>query len=419
MQKLLVKNIGILAGCHPAEHTLLKGAQLQALPTIENAWLAIEDGKFADFGSMEEWPGISDWRGLEVLDAEEGTVLPAWCDSHTHLVYAASREDEFADRIRGLSYQEIAEKGGGILNSARKMQQADEDVLFNAAMKRLEELILLGTGAIEIKSGYGLTPEAELKMLRVIQRIKKAAPIPVKSTYLGAHAIPAEFKQDPDAYVDQVIDLIPVIREEGLADYIDVFCEQGYFSVEQTQRIMEAGLQSGLRAKVHVNQFNSIGGVQACAAANALSVDHLEELTDADLETLMQHPEMISVGLPGCSLFLSIPYTPARRIIDAGLPLALASDLNPGSAPSGNMNLVMSLGCIKMNMLPEESINACTLNGAAAMELQESHGSITPGKNANFLMFEKVNSLAYLPYAFGSNLLRSVYINGKKFSGIV
>jgi imidazolonepropionase len=341
-------------------------------------------------------------------------ILPTWCDSHTHIVYAGNREGEFVDRINGLTYEEIAAKGGGILNSAKKLQQTSEEELYEQSSKRLEEIMELGTGAVEIQSGYGLTVDAELKMLRVIQKLKENYSIPIKVTFLGAHAFPTEYKQDKDAYVDLIInEMIPKIAKENLAEYIDVFCETGYFSVQQTERILEAGKKFGLTPKIHVNQFSIIGGVQAGVKYKALSVDHLEVMNDDDIHSL-KNTSTMPVALPSCSYFLSIPYAPARKMIEAGLPLALATDYNPGSTPSGNMNFVVSTACIKMKMTPEEAINAATINGAYAMGLFNSHGSITKGKKANFIITKEIPSYGFLPYAFGSNLIDSVYINGKK-----
>lgn len=412
--KLLFKNIRGLAGAYNSSPSYVAGKAMADLPVIHDAWLAVEDGLIADFGSMSEWPGISDWRDLEVIDADGCFVLPAWCDSHTHLVYAGSRAGEFVDRIRGLSYEQIAAKGGGILNSASMLRDTPEDVLIEQARIRLDEIMALGTGAVEVKSGYGLTPESELKMLRVIRKLGENHPVEVKSTLLAAHAIPERFKINPDGYVDEIIDvLLPRVADEKLADYFDVFCEKNYFSVAQTERLLGAAAQYGLPAKVHVNQFNSIGGVEACVRHNALSVDHLEVLTDDDLRSLLGSQTM-PVALPGCSFFIRIPYTPARSIIDAGLPLALATDFNPGSAPSGNMNLINSLACIHMAMFPAEVIHASTINGAYAMGLSSTHGSISPGKNANLLLTRPMNSIDELTYYFGSPVIKQVWINGVK-----
>ncbi|MFN8699025.1 MAG: imidazolonepropionase [Flavobacteriales bacterium] len=412
--KVLIKNIRGLVGAREVSPEWVAGAEMAHLPVLEDAWLAAEDGLIADFGPMSEWPGISDWRGLEVVDAEGRYILPGWCDSHTHIVFAGSRAGEFTDRIRGLTYEEIAAKGGGILNSARLLRNTPEDELLENALHRLNAIVKTGTVAVEIKSGYGLTTESELKMLRVIRRLKEMHSLTIKSTLLAAHAVPEHHKANPDAYVKEIIEeLLPRVAEEQLADFIDVFCETNYFTVAQMERILEAGAKCGLPAKVHVNQFNAIGAVAAAVKHQALSVDHLEVLTDEDLDALKGSRTM-PVGLPGCSLFIRIPYTPARRIIDAGLPLALATDFNPGSAPSGNMNLVNSLACIHMSMLPQEVIQASTLNGAYAMGLSHSHGSITPGKEASFILTKKMQALDEIPYYFGENPVDEVWIKGRR-----
>jgi imidazolonepropionase len=412
--KLLIKNIKGLVQAREEKSVLLKGADMKTLPILEDAWLAVEDGKIADFGHMSSWPGISDWRDLEVLDADGRFVFPSWVDSHTHIVYAGNRESEFVDRINGLSYEDIAARGGGILNSAAKLATTSEEELFEQAWTRLDEVMMLGTGAVEIKSGYGLTPETELKMLRVVKALSEKHPLTIKATFLGAHAFPAHFKNDKDAYVRQIIEeMIPRVAEEKLAEFIDVFCENNYFTNEQTARILDAGNKYGLIPKVHVNQFTTSGGIATSVQHGALSVDHLEVLNDADLEALKQG-NTIPVALPGCSLFIRIPYTPARTIIDAGLPLALATDFNPGSCPSGNMNLVVSLACTQMNMTPEEAINAATVNAAYAMRLEHSFGSITPGHEANFFITKPMPSVGFLPYSFGSSMIDEVFVGGKK-----
>jgi len=412
--KVLFKNIKKLAGILPIEVQKLSGIQMANLESIDDAWLAVEDGLIADYGEMKDWPGISDWRDLEVVDVSGKMILPCWCDSHTHIVYAASRAEEFEDRIKGLSYEEIAQRGGGILNSAAKLNIASEDELYNSAFARLNDVMLMGTGAIEIKSGYGLNLEGELKMLRVIQRLKQNHPLEIRSTFLGAHAIPSKYKNNREGYVDLIIrEMIPAVAIEKLAEYIDVFCETNYFTIEDTDKILTAAVKHGLIPKIHVNQFNSIGGIQIGIKHNALSVDHLEVMRDEDIEAL-KGTSTIPVALPGCSLFIKIPYTPGRKIIDAGLPLALATDYNPGSAPSGNMNLVVSLACIHMNMTPAESINAATINGAYAMGLHDSHGSIAIGKKANLMVTKEINSIAEIPYSFGQNMIKEVWINGTK-----
>ncbi len=383
---------------------------MAALPSIDNAFIAIKDGQIAAFGPMNEAPNHAD----KIIDASGGYVLPTWCDPHTHLIFAAYREGEFEDRIKGLSYEEIAQRGGGILNSAQKLQNATEDELYTQAFERLNKLIQLGTGAIEIKSGYGLTKDSELKMLRVAKRLQKESNIPVKSNFLGAHAIPADYKGDSDAYVEHIVnDMLPCVHKEGLADFIDVFCEKGYFNLEQAERILKAGQALDIQAKIHVNQFNILGGVELGVKYNALSVDHLEVMNETDISAL-KNSSTIPTALPSCSFFLSLDYTPARRIIDNGLSMALASDFNPGSTPSGNMNFVVSLACIKMKMTPEEAINAATLNAAYAMGVEDQVGSITVGKLANLIITKPISSLAYIPYAFGENHIAQVLVNGQE-----
>lgn len=394
------------------ENSVLKvsGTEMAILPTIKNAFLLIKDDLIADFGSMDNLPKVV----VDItINATGKTILPSWCDSHTHIVYAGNREQEFVDRINGMTYEEIANRGGGILNSAKKLNETSEEEIYNQSKARLEEVIQLGTGAIEIKSGYGLTIEGELKMLRVIKQLSKNHPITIKATFLGAHAFPIAFKDDKKGYIDSIInEMLPKIAKNKLADFIDVFCETGYFSVEETEQIMEAGILFGLKPKIHVNQFNSIGGIQASVKHNALSVDHLEIMKPEDIEAL-KNTETMPVALPSCSYFLSIPYTPARDMIAAGLPLALATDYNPGSTPSGNMNFVVATACIKMKMTPEEAINAATLNGAYAMGISNTHGSITKGKKANLIITKAIPSYYQLPYAFGSNLIDKVMLDGK------
>ena len=409
--RILFKNIKELIQVRDSVVSFIAGKDMKELPTIKNAFLLVEDGLIADFGKMEDCPTIIT---AEIIDATGKMILPSWCDSHTHIVYAGNREGEFVDRINGLSYEEIANKGGGILNSAKKLQETSEDELYQQSKVRLEEVIKLGTGAIEIKSGYGLTPEAELKMLRVIKRLKENYSIPIKATFLGAHAVPLNYKNRKREYLQMLVDeVLPVISQEGLAEFIDIFCETGYFSVADTEFILKAGKQFGLLPKIHVNQFNAIGGVQAGVQHNALSVDHLEEMRDEDIEALKNTTTM-PVALPSCSYFLSIPYTPARKMIDAGLPLALATDYNPGSTPSGNMNFVVSTACIKMKMTPEEAINAATINGAYAMGLEKEVGSITVGKKANLLLTKPINSYGFIPYSFGLPQIAQVFLNGKE-----
>ena len=406
----LFTNIKELLQIREASVAFVAGADMNILPTIKNAFLLEEEGRIAAFGPMESCPTLA---GKEVVDATGKILLPSWCDSHTHLVYAGNREEEFKDRINGLSYEEIANKGGGILNSAKTLQATSAESLYQQSKVRLEEVMRLGTGALEIKSGYGLTPEAELKMLRVIKRLQEETSIPIKATFLAAHALPEAFKSNKMGFLRNMLnEVLPVLKAEDLASAIDVFCETGYFSPEDTAEILQAGQAYGLVPKIHVNQFNAIGGVAIGVQYNGRSVDHLEILTDADVAVL-QGSKTMPVALPGCSFFLGIPYTPARKIIAAGLPLALASDYNPGSAPSGNMNFIVSTACIHMKMTPEEAINAATINGAYAMELEEEVGSITVGKKANLILTKALSSLTVLPYAFGSSNIEQVYINGK------
>ena len=408
--RILIKNIKELVQVRETGITKVSGTEMAILPTIKDAYLIIENNIISDFGAMDNCPKTA---YDEVIDSAGKMVLPAWCDSHTHIVYAGNREQEFVDRINGLSYEEIANRGGGILNSAKKLHETTEEDLYNQSKVRLEEVMKLGTGAVEIKSGYGLSVEGELKMLRVIKKLAANYPIAIKATFLGAHAFPLAYKDNHQGYIDLIInEMLPQITAENLAEYIDVFCETGYFSVEETQQIMEAGLKYGLIPKIHVNQFNAIGGIQASIQHKALTVDHLEVMNAEDIE-ILKNTNTMPVALPSCSYFLSIPYTPAREMISAGLPLALATDFNPGSTPSGNMNFVVATACIKMKMTPEEAINAATINGAYAMGISETHGSITIGKKANFIITKPISSLYQLPYAFGSNLIDRVYIEGK------
>lgn len=408
--KTIIINIKELLQVREAGITKVSGKAMALLPSIKNAYLVFENNVISGFGFMENCPKTH----FDVtIDATEKIVLPTWCDSHSHLVYAGNREQEFVDRIHGLSYEEIANRGGGILNSAKKLNQTSEDEIYYQSKIRLEEVMKLGTGAIEIKSGYGLTVEGEIKMLKVIKKLSQNYPLKIKATFLGAHAFPTEFKENHQGYIDLIInEMLPKISAEKLADFIDVFCETGYFSVPEMEQIITAGLKHGLKPKIHVNQFNAIGGIAACVENNALSVDHLEVLTQEDLDSL-HNSNTIPVALPSCSYFLGIPYTPARTIIDAGLPIALASDYNPGSSPSGNMNFVVATACIKMKMTPEEAINAATINGAYAMGIENEYGSITLGKIANIIITKPVSSFYHLPYAFGHNLIDKVIINGK------
>ncbi|TDE28323.1 imidazolonepropionase [Flavobacterium ranwuense] len=409
----LIINIKELLQIRETAIAKVSGAEMAILPTIKNAFLVIKDNLITDFGSMENLPAI---HVDKKIDATGKMVLPSWCDSHTHIVYAGNREQEFVDRINGMTYEEIANRGGGILNSAKKLNESTEAEIYDQSKTRLEEVMRLGTGAVEIKSGYGLTIEGELKMLRVIQRLAQNYPITIKATFLGAHAFPLEYATNHEGYIDLIInEMLPEIAKYKLADFIDAFCETGYFTVDETQQIMEAGIKFGLKPKIHVNQFNSIGGIQAGVKYNALSVDHLEVMKTEDIEAL-KNTETMTVALPSCSYFLSIPYTPAREMITAGLPLALATDYNPGSTPSGNMNFVVATACIKMKMTPEEAINAATINGAYAMGISETHGSITVGKKANLIITKPIPSYYQLPYAFGSNLIDTVLIEGEIFA---
>ena len=409
--KTLITNIQELLQIRDASIKKVSGAEMAVLPSIKNAYLVIEDNHIVDFGSMENCPSIT---ADVIIDATGKVVLPTWCDSHTHIVYAGNRVLEFVDRINGLSYEEIANRGGGILNSAKNLNETSEEELYQQSKVRLEEVMQLGTGAVEIKSGYGLTVDGELKMLRVIKRLSQNYPIKIKATFLGAHAFPAEYKDNHSGYIDLIVnEMLPKIAAENLADYIDAFCETGYFSVEETERIMEAGKNHSLIAKIHVNQFNAINGIAACVKYNALSVDHLEVVTDEDIAVL-KNSETMPVALPSCSYFISIPYTPARKMLDAGLPLALATDFNPGTTPSGNMNFVVATACIKMKMTPEEAINAATINGAYAMGISDTHGSITIGKKANIIISKPITSYYQLPYAFSTNLIEEVFIEGKR-----
>ena len=410
MSKILIKNIKGLVQAGEQIPTVRKGADMKQLDLIEDAFLALEDGEVIDYGKMCEWEGILDWRDVEIVDADGCYVLPAFVDSHTHTVFAKTREEEFVDRIHGLSYEEIATKGGGILNSARKLSELSEDELFDSAKKRIERIIQTGTGALEIKSGYGLSLEGELKMLRVIKRLKECMPITIKATFLGAHAFPAEYKENKRGYIDLIIQvMLPAIHKEHLADYIDVFCERNYFSVLEMEEILKAGIALGLKPKVHVNQFSVLGGVQKAIELGAISVDHLEEIDENDILALKQS-NTIPTLLPGCSHFLSIPFGDARRMMDAGLPVALASDFNPGSSPNYDLMTILSLACIKQKMTPEEGINALTINAAAALELSATHGKITLGRKSPIILTKEIPSLAYLAYAFGEQHVQRIFI---------
>jgi imidazolonepropionase len=403
MAKVLIKNIHTLYQVGEDFPSFVAGSAMKTIPTISNAFLALEDGIIVAYGRMEDWEGITDWRGIEVIDAEGQSVLPAFCDPHTHTVFARTREEEFVDRINGLTYEEIALNGGGILNSARRLNELSEEELFQAALIRIEKMKANGTGALEIKSGYGLTVAAELKILRVIKRLKNEAGITIKATFLGAHAFPMEYKSNHQAYIDLIInEMLPVIAEEKLADFMDVFCERNYFSVEEMNQLLAAGKAIGLVPKVHVNQFSVLGGVQAAVNFGALSVDHLEESTDEDI-TALKGSGCMPTFLPGCSHFISIPYGNARKFMDEGLPVALASDYNPGTTPCDNLQQIFSLACVKMKMTPEEALNALTINAAYAMGISATHGTISLGKSTPIILTKSIENLAYIPYAFGEN----------------
>jgi len=405
----VLKNIAHLLLVENEPKAWVAGAEMANVNSIKDAWLVIEQGKIACYGTGEVIP----FRDDEVIDCNGGMVMPAFCDSHTHLVYAGSREKEYEDKISGLSYEEIAKQGGGILNSAALLSEISEEELFEQSLPRAYEIIKSGTGAVEIKSGYGLNTRAELKMLRVIKRLKEETPLTVKATFLGAHAFPAEYISDRDGYVQLVVEeMIPAVAEEKLADYIDVFCDRGFFSIEQTGRILEAGEKYGLTPKIHANELDYSGGIQVGVEHGALSVDHLEFVGEEELAVLKNSNTMSTI-LPGASLFLGLTYAPARKMIDAGLPVALASDYNPGSSPSGNMELIMSLGIMQLRMLPNEVLNAVTRNGAYAMGIENTHGSITPGKVANLIITESMPSFGYMPYSYGTSQICKVIINGK------
>lgn len=405
---ILIKNIKGLVQVREQKVEVIAGRAMATLPTLSYSYLAIKDGIIADFGSMDN---LLSQSALRAIDASGCFVLPSFVDSHTHLVFAASREEEFVMKIQGATYADIAARGGGILNSARKLQQTSEDELFERTLERAHEIILTGTGAVEIKSGYGLTTRDELKMLRVAKRIGRASPLTVKTTFLGAHAVPKDISKEN--YIACIMnEMIPAVASEKLADYIDVFCEQGFFTPEETEKIVEEGKRFGMRPRIHANQLHRSGGVQIGVKTRAVSVDHLENIGEEEIEALKQS-EVMPTALPGAAFFLGLPFPPARQIINAGLPLAIASDYNPGSAPSGNMSLMIALACIKMKMTPEEAINAATINTAFALELQQTHGSITRGKIANVFITKPIPSMAYLPYAFGSNLVDKVILNGK------
>ena len=411
--KTVIKNIAEIIQTETTPRKWVAGSDMKSISTIKDAFIEIQDGIITSFGSMDSWQGIADWNNTEIIDAEGGMVFPTYCDSHTHLVFATSREEEFVDRIKGLSYQEIAKKGGGILNSANKLQETTEDKLYQDALDRLNNLIQLGTGAIEIKSGYGLTLESELKILRVIKRLKETSDVTIKSTFLAAHALPEKYKDNKECYMNLVInEMLPLVAKEKLADFVDIFCEEGYFSVSDTKRLLESAAKYGIQAKTHVNQFNAIGGIKASVDLGALSVDHLEQMNEEDFVAL-QGSNCMPTILPGCSFFLGIPYSPARKMIEKGLPIALASDYNPGSSPSGNMNFISSLGSIKLKMTPEEVINATTINSAYAIEAEKELGSISIGKSANLFITKPIPSYAYLTYSYAENIIKKTIIKGK------
>lgn len=413
---MLITNIKGLVGLHPKSKLMLRGNEMDNLHVLENAWLLIENDLIKDFGDMESIPAHI-LNLPSQISAEGRYVFPSWCDSHTHIVFAATREEEFAMKIQGKTYEEIAAAGGGILNSANKLQKATEDELFESASVRLQQMIRQGTGAVEIKSGYGLTVESEIKMLRVIKRLKASFPVPVKATFLAAHAFPALYKDDHEGYINLIInEMLPIIAQEQLADYIDVFCEKGFFSVAETDRILKAGAEYGLKPKVHANQLSVSGAVEVAVLNHAVSVDHLEE-SDGETIAALQNANTMATLLPSCSFYLGIPFADAKSFIKANLPVTLATDYNPGSTPSGNMNFVVSLGCIKLKMFPEQAINAATLNGAAAMEISENYGSIAIGKKANLFITKPMPSIAYLPYSFGETQVDTVILNGEIYNG--
>jgi len=407
---MLIKNIKTLVGILPQGVLRLCGSEMNTLNTLDNAYLIVEDGFIKEFGKMEQCP---DYKG-ETIDASGKMVFPSFCDSHTHIVFAGSREGEFLDKINGLSYEEIAKRGGGILNSARLLHETSEDELYRQALRRLKMVIGFGTGAIEIKSGYGLSTEDELKMLRVIKRLSQATPATVKATFLGAHAFPQEYKNGrEDEYIDLLCnEMLPKVAEQQLAEYVDVFCDKGFFTVEQTARILETAQKYGIRGKIHANELDFSGGVQVGVRYNALSVDHLESSGEKEIEAL-KGSETMPTGLPGCSFFLNLPYAPLKQMINSGLSVALATDFNPGSTPSGNMKMVLSLACIKMRLTPAQAINAATINGAYALGISDTHGSITAGKAANLFITTEIPSIAYIPYSYTEPMVDTVILNGK------
>ena len=409
--KILIKNIKSLVQVEEKSKQKVSGAEMKELPCIENAWLAIEGDKIADFGDMKDFPGISDWTNLTVIDAADKLVFPCWCDSHTHIVYAGSREKEFVDRINGLLYEEIFKRGGGILKSAKKLRETSEEELIQSALKRLNEIMKQGTGAVEIKSGYGLSLESELKMLRVIKKLKTLSSLTIKATFLGAHAVPSDMSKEK--YLEVLInEMLPQIAEEKLAEYCDVFCEKNYFTKEETIKVLSAAKKYGLKGKIHAEQLSHSGGVEAGIECGAISVDHLEFLNDNDI-SLLKNSQTMPTILPGAQWFLQLQNPPARKIIDSGLALAIASDYNPGSSPSGNMNFMMSLSCVQYKLTPEEAINAATINSAYAMDLSATHGSIAAGKRANVFITNEIPNYSFIPYSFANNPVETVILNGK------
>lgn len=410
MKRTLITNIKSLVQVEDTAREAVCGKDMAEVKTIENAYLLIEDDKIADFGTMDTLSENADLT----IDAKQRFVLPSFCDSHTHLVYAGSREIEYIDKIRGLSYEEIAKRGGGILNSAKRLQEASEDELFEDAMQRLEEIISYGTGAVEIKSGYGLTTEAELKMLRVIRRLKEASPLTIKANFLGAHGVPLEYRGRQGDFVNLVIDeMIPQVAKENLAEFIDVFCDTGFFTVEETARMLEAGTKHGLVPKIHANELDYSGGIEVGVKYGALSVDHLECVGEKEIATLKTSKTMPTI-LPGAAFFLNMPYSPARKMIEAGLPIAMASDFNPGSSPSGNMQMVLTFACVNYRLTPQEAINATTINSAYAMGISRTHGSIAKGKQANFYITKDIPTIEYIPYYYGTNKVERTFLNGKQ-----
>ena len=410
MKRTLITNIKSLVQVEDTAREAVCGKDMAEVKTIENAYLLIEDDKIADFGTMDTISENADMT----IDAKQRFVLPSFCDSHTHLVYAGSREIEYIDKIRGLSYEEIAKRGGGILNSAKRLQEASEDELFEDAMQRLEEIISYGTGAVEIKSGYGLTTEAELKMLRVIRRLKEASPLTIKANFLGAHGVPLEYRGRQGDFVNLVIDeMIPQVAKENLAEFIDVFCDTGFFTVEETARMLEAGTKHGLVPKIHANELDYSGGIEVGVKYGALSVDHLECVGEKEIATLKTSKTMPTI-LPGAAFFLNMPYSPARKMIEAGLPVAMASDFNPGSSPSGNMQMVLTFACVNYRLTPQEAINATTINSAYAMGISRTHGSIAKGKQANFYITKDIPTIEYIPYYYGTNKVERTFLNGKQ-----